>query len=68
MPVELILICWFVSTVWSVLVCMSFYGTCLSGYCRTVKVTDTEPYYIRATFPPLRHSVVFIVRETPLYT
>ena len=25
--------------------------------CRTVKVMATRPYYIRATFPPLRHSV-----------
>ena len=24
-------------------------------WCRTVKVRATEPYYIRATFPPLRH-------------
>ena len=27
-------------------------------YCRTVKVKATEPLYIRATFPPLRHSFI----------
>ena len=32
--------------------------------CRTVKVTDTEPYYIRA----IPATKAFIVRETPLYT
>ena len=32
------------------------------------EVMATRPYYIRATFPPLRHSVVLVVRETPLYT
>ena len=38
------------------------------SFCRTVKVMATMPYYIRATFPPLRHSAVIIQSETPLYT
>ena len=28
------------------------------AHCRTVKVRATEPYYIRATFLPLRHSFI----------
>ena len=32
--------------------------------CRTVKVRATEPYYIRATFPPLRHSYTHSLRDT----
>ena len=30
-----------------------------SRFCQTVKVMATEPYYIRATFPPLRHFSTF---------
>ena len=36
--------------------------------CWTMKVKATEPYYIRATFLPLRHFSTFIHSETPLYT
>ena len=32
--------------------------------CQTMKVRATEPYYIRATFPPLRHS---LVSDTSVY-
>ena len=35
--------------------------------CRTVKVKATEPYYIRATFLPLRHFSIFLVRDTIVY-
>ena len=34
--------------------------------CQTVKVRATELYYIRATFPPLRHS--FIQRHHCIHT
>ena len=33
-----------------------------------MKVMATRQYYIRATFPPLRHFIVITVRETPVYT
>ena len=37
-------------------------------YCRTVKVKAHEPYYIRATFPPLRHFIVIQSnRDTSVY-
>ena len=31
--------------------------------CRTVKVMATRPYYIRATFPPLRHFSTFLLER-----
>ena len=35
--------------------------------CRTVKVMATRPYYIRATFPPLKHFSTSVVRDTIVY-
>ena len=40
---------------WFFLSGLSYGGVGKVPYCRTVKVMATRPYYIRATFPPLRH-------------
>ena len=39
-----------------------------NGECRTVKVTDTEPYYIRAVPTTKAFIRIHSLLETPLYT
>ena len=42
-------------------------GGRVPAFFQTVKVKATEPYYIRATFQPLRHFNIFLVRDTIVY-
>ena len=64
---------WFSPSLWLLcgvpfMVCTIMWFTLCHGFCRTVKVTDTEPYYIRAVPTTKAFIRTHSLLETPLYT